>query len=270
VALSIHETEATSGFGYPHTWYVLILPMLPFLFRCLQCLRRYYDGLAVKAGSVQLINCFRYGLGLVVLLTIGFQTMHKNKGYWVYIVLPVRLVYSSFSLYWDTIMDWGLGQGRMMIKPTERQVLSAYPKWVYFLAITTNMIARFIWLPFLLLPVYQYQPSYGGYILGLIEIMRRFQWNFIRVEIEHVHNCEKYQVTAELHLPFTTTDLFTHEEDERDQAEPDDSDEQNQELSNKISNGGASFPGSPTVEADADYTVLRESISSEGIEDSKV
>jgi hypothetical protein len=221
VDISLHGTSVTTGFSNPHTWYIAVLPMLPFLFRCFQCLRRYFDG----SGPIQLYNFLRYCLGIVVLLLVGFQTMYKEKEFLVYLLLSVRLFYSLISLYWDINMDWGLGQGRMKIKPTEKQVMIAYPPWTYYAVIIIDGLTRFIWLPFLLFQIYDYHASYGSYILGIIEILRRFVWNFVRVEIEHVHNCEKYLVTEELHLPFATRDLFEHEKDEDDNEAEDDPDE---------------------------------------------
>jgi predicted small integral membrane protein len=222
VDLSIHPSHVSPSFSYPAVWYIAILPILPFLFRCLQSLRRYSDGL----GLIQLYNFLRYCLGIVVLLLIGFQTMYKEKKFLIYMILAFRLLYSLISLYWDISLDWGLGKGRMNSTSKEKQIMIAYPRWTYYAVIVFDALARFIWLPFLLFQIYEFHASYGSYILGIIEILRRFVWNFVRVEIEHVHNCEKYLATEETHLPFATKDLFEHEEDEDDNEAEDDQDDE--------------------------------------------
>jgi hypothetical protein len=129
-------------------------------------------------------------------------------------------------------MDWGLGQGRMFYQSKVDEIGSSkhgkmiiYPFWVYVAVISINILARFLWLPFLLYQRnYNYSIEYGWYTLGLVEIFRRFQWNFIRVEIEHVHNCEKYQVTTEIALPFTSQDLFYHVDPDTEDHDEEDGD----------------------------------------------
>jgi hypothetical protein len=53
-------------------------------------------------------------------------------------------------------------------------------------------------------------------ILGVLECVRRFQWNFFRLENEHLNNCGRYRITKEIPLPFefvvhqTRTNLIVH------------------------------------------------------------
>jgi hypothetical protein len=217
----------------PFTWYIAFLPMLPFYWRAMQCIRRYVDGLKVKAGPTQLINCSRYSLGLAVLLLSTLQTVYAQEKALVYVTMAVRIAYSVFSYYWDIYMDWGLGQGRWIqatrLSPSNNPnpspnpsgrsndndnegggkpgKLIVYPPWVYVFVIVTDGLTRFLWLPFSVLGLYEVKPKHVYFALGLIEVLRRFQWNFIRVEIEHIHNCEKLRVTEEVEF-FHAQDLF--------------------------------------------------------------
>jgi hypothetical protein len=197
-------------------WYVVFFAILPYFWRCIQSLRRYYDGLASNAGPTQLWNAFRYFIGICFVITQSCHTVYTNmysNVLWVY--LAVRLVWTTYSLYWDIVMDWGLGSSRMTLQktgPNENMIL--YPAWVYFFVIITDTCARYLWVPILFT-----RPDYSYFILALVEVLRRFQWDFFRVELEHVHNCEKYQVTADVKLPFASTDLFMLESPEAEDGQ---------------------------------------------------
>jgi hypothetical protein len=266
---TIHGRNIMKAFSYPTTWYTILIPLFPFWIRCMQCLRRYYDGLVSKAGPTQLYNCGRYCLGMMYLLFGGLYRFYEDNTFF-WIAIGFGIIYSCFSYYWDIIMDWGLGKGRLGISsdtsarsaqaigapsssdsfpledyptystsyPENKHPLITYPRWVYFLIMITDLLARFTWSPFLL--IYGTKANSGIYIIALIEILRRFQWNFFRVEIEHIHNCEQYQVIPELPLPFATTELFSYENEEEEEREKvnenaradedDDEEEQNQEI----------------------------------------
>lgn len=207
----------------PFTWYIALFPMIPFFWRAMQCLRRFSDGLKKQAGYTQLINCSRYSLAILVLVLNTFHSAYPHDNTWVYLALAIRVIYSMFSYYWDINMDWGLGNGRMI---TDSQVTTSvstsdtkdkmivYPAWVYYFVIATDGLTRFIWLPFSILSIYAIAVPTASYYLAVIELLRRFQWNFVRVEIEHVHNCEKFQVTEDVDLPFRTQDLFVESGEE--------------------------------------------------------
>jgi hypothetical protein len=197
-------------------WFVVFFAILPFFWRCIQSLRRYYDGLASNAGPTQLWNALRYFIGICFVITQSCHTVYTNMNsnvLWVY--LAVRLVWTTYSLYWDIVMDWGLGSHRMTLQktgPNENMII--YPAWAYFFVIITDAFARFLWVPILFT-----RPDYSYFILALVEVLRRFQWDFFRVELEHVHNCEKYQVTTNVKLPFASTDLFILETPETEDGQ---------------------------------------------------
>jgi hypothetical protein len=270
---TINGRTIMKDFTFPITWYTILIPLFPFWIRCMQCLRRYYDGLASHAGPTQLYNCGRYCLGMMYLLFSGLCRYYNDNNFF-WIAVGFGIGYSCFSYYWDIIMDWGLGKGRLGTSSTSSRKASSdvgvgisapdssesfpledyhtystsytgskhplitYPRWVYFFIMITDLLARFVWSPFLL--IYGSQANPGIYIISLIEILRRFQWNFFRVEIEHVHNCEQYQVIPELPLPFATKELFTYENEEEEEREKvnenakedeeDDDEEENEEI----------------------------------------
>jgi hypothetical protein len=45
-----------------------------------------------------------------------------------------------------------------------------------------------------------------GFIAGSMEAYRRFQWNFFRLENEHLNNCGQFRAIKEIPLPFSVID----------------------------------------------------------------
>ena len=227
---------------YPFTWYIVMLPIVPFYLRALQCIRRYIDG----ASYVQLMNCGRYTLGILVFIILGiFANSKLTSSSYDYstffrLVLALRLLYTGYSIYWDIVHDWGLSKGRMNILTKDIDTkLIIFPRAFYFFAITTDILARIAWLPiFISIEIYAMKIPYAFYVLGLIELFRRFQWNFIRVEMEHVHNCERNKATSDVTLPFASTDLFVNEMEE-DEEEHENEHEENNSNDKKSMKGNA-------------------------------
>lgn len=55
---------------------------------------------------------------------------------------------------------------------------------------------------------------YLGTILGVVEVGRRFFWNFFRVENEHLNNCGQFRVIRDISVhPIDLRDLGTNEEE---------------------------------------------------------
>lgn len=93
-----------------------------------------------------------------------------------------------------------------------------YPQAYYF-AMITNVLVRFGWLIYV--PIPGPHPNIRGGILGVAEALRRFQWNFFRLENEHLGNADQYRVTRELPLPYTVDpgELSDDGGDEDDQVQ---------------------------------------------------
>jgi hypothetical protein len=74
------------------------------------------------------------------------------------------------------------------------------PLQAYYFAIVTNALIRFSWIFYI--PILGPNPNVCGGILGVLEALRRFQWNFFRLENEHLGNADQYRVTREVPLPY--------------------------------------------------------------------
>jgi len=49
-------------------------------------------------------------------------------------------------------------------------------------------------------------------------MVRRVQWNFLRLENEHIGNADQYRVTREIPLPYTIEDRDDDSDDDNDEA----------------------------------------------------
>jgi EXS family len=64
-----------------------------------------------------------------------------------------------------------------------------------------NVILRFSWIVNTVgLPL---GSQVLGFMSGALEVYRRFQWNFFRLENEHLNNCGQFRAIKEIPLPFS-------------------------------------------------------------------
>lgn len=168
------------------------LTALPLLIRLAQSIRRY-------AGSgliTHLINGGKYSFGIVSYLYYylwRFQDTHYNP--WFSIWLTFAIIYSTYATCWDLIMDWSLLRLRARHFLLRNEL--GYPNhiYIYYFAIVTNCLAHFSWVIYI--------PEQGPnmltrtFIVGFLEMLRRIQWNFYRLENEHIGNTDQYRVAGE-------------------------------------------------------------------------
>lgn len=96
----------------------------------------------------------------------------------------------------------------------------------------SNILIRAVWV----LYIPQRGPNFllRSFIAGLLEMLRRVQWNFsafflyhnrgpradtqdlVRVENEHLGNVDQYRITREVPLPYSLEDLIRESENDED------------------------------------------------------
>lgn len=123
-----------------------------------------------------------------------------------------------FSLYWDTVMDFGFLQTDSKNLFLRNELVVFPNKIVYYYMILFNLAARFTWI----IPVYLLfikDNELMSLALAVIEIIRRFHWSFLRIEYEHLNNCNSFRAVEELKV--RTDDLFYKDmvHESRDQIE---------------------------------------------------
>ncbi|KDR80317.1 hypothetical protein GALMADRAFT_62135, partial [Galerina marginata CBS 339.88] len=187
-----------------------IIATLPLLIRLVQSIKRYADSKLVT----HLINGGKYGTGIITYL-FYFMWRHRQDTHGTIFAFwcLFSVCYSIYAGAWDLLMDWSvlrLHAKNPLLRP--ELIYSNHPPMYYF-AIITNILIRFIWVIYI--------PSNGPnmmvrtFIAGFLEMLRRWQWNFYRLENEHLGNMDQYRVTREVPLPYVFNDR-TREDDADD------------------------------------------------------
>ena len=106
----------------------------------------------------------------------------------------VSAVISSLYAYtWDIKMDWGLMDKNAGENTFLREEVVYNSKFYYYFAIIEDFVLRFGWSVSVALnqtghilgDMVEWLPT----ILAVLEVFRRFVWNFFRLENEHLNNC---------------------------------------------------------------------------------
>ncbi|KAK5821639.1 EXS family-domain-containing protein, partial [Linnemannia elongata] len=184
-----------------HMWITPFLTALPAWFRFLQCLRRYRDTLE---WFPHLVNAGKYTASLINLF-VYFSFRHYGgsqlKTAWIF----VSTITSCYTFAWDIYMDWGLFRfgkngGGANGHPFLRQELVYSRTWVYYMAIVLDFVGRFSWTV-RLIPM-NVNVTLLSFALAFLEVLRRWQWNFFRLENEHLNNCGQFRAIKDIPLPF--------------------------------------------------------------------
>ncbi|CAF1079183.1 unnamed protein product [Rotaria sordida] len=156
----------------------------PSLLRLTQCLRRYYD---TKLKFPHLVNAGKYSVSIIVAITNSLR----------------RANIAFNQLIWDVKMDWGLfhknaGENRFL-----RDHIIYSSKNYYYYAIIQDLVFRYSWTVNIFIHFNSGAAEYSdviGFGFGLLELIRRFSWNFFRLEYEHLNNCGRYRVIRDISI----------------------------------------------------------------------
>ena len=150
---------------------------------------------------IHLVNAAKYASSILNVFFYFLYRHHGSQGtasfaLWI-LFASINSVYTSS---WDLIMDWNLLQSNARY-PLLRSHLAFDDVWpMYYVAMATNVFIRFIWVIYL----------FGGpaslplrsFLAALLEMLRRWQWNFIRLENEHLGNADSFKIIRDLPLPY--------------------------------------------------------------------
>ncbi|KAM5537632.1 hypothetical protein V8D89_008710 [Ganoderma adspersum] len=195
----------------PRWGIAFLLAALPLLVRLVQSVKRFVDSGLVT----HLINGGKYGSGILQVL---FYFLWRSQGGVHGPMFVAWCVFAtSYSIYagaWDLLMDWSLLRPHAPYPMLRQELLYHNTIPFYYFAIVSNILIRFIWVIYI--------PSRGPnyiirtFIAAMLEVLRRWQWNFLRLENEHLGNIDQYRVTREVPLPYTHED-HSHESDGDDE-----------------------------------------------------
>jgi len=167
--------------------------------RILQCLKRFSSS---KLVFPHILNAFKYMLVLISLLFDilyfpGDESLKANTS----VILKIISLVASFL--WDVVIDWAIIRNRYV-----------FPKYFYLFAVIYNLCARSLSVfIFIQDPKNDSENDYLRIAESLCEIIRRCVWTLIRVEVEHLNNCDELKSKKSINL--TAGELFykkDHEE----------------------------------------------------------
>eukprot|EP00656_Telonema_subtile_P004367 TRINITY_DN11984_c0_g1_i3.p1 TRINITY_DN11984_c0_g1~~TRINITY_DN11984_c0_g1_i3.p1 ORF type:complete len:238 (+),score=68.18 TRINITY_DN11984_c0_g1_i3:90-803(+) len=163
--------------------------------RQFQCLRKYRD---TGARMPNLANAFKYAFATIVVFfgTFSPDLYDLDDATAVHILFIVVVALSTLYTYsWDVLQDWSLGDKQ---NGYLRETLMFRHHCYYWAAILVDIFMRFLWV-ITLVPHNKKAPFGSDFyntlspFLGMIEILRRTMWGFIRVENEHLNNFTGYR-----------------------------------------------------------------------------
>ncbi|QRW04806.1 xenotropic and polytropic retrovirus receptor 1 [Ceratobasidium sp. AG-Ba] len=205
-----HHIQQRCQLG-PHWSIPIVLSGLPSFIRLVQCIRRYID----SKNHIHLVNGGKYTASIINYITYyAWRHYGSNRDFRLGIWILFATINSCYTSYWDLTMDWSVLQVKGVQYKFLRKEL-AYSNYVplYYIAIITNVVIRFIWVWYI--PTGGLSAGIRSFLFALLEMLRRIQWNFFRLENEHIGNADQFRVTREVPLPY----VFTGEQDSDDEAE---------------------------------------------------
>ncbi|XP_055959552.1 uncharacterized protein LOC126655756 isoform X2 [Mercurialis annua] len=175
--------EADSICG-SHSIAIPLVLVLPYIFRLFQCLRQYKD----TRERTSLFNALKYSTAVPVIFLSALK-YHVFPDRWTGFYRPLWLLSSVlnslYSFYWDVTRDWDLSGFTRIFKfnkPNFWSYILHGQKWVYFWVIGSNLILRCTWT--YKLSAHLRHNYLTLFMIAALEMVRRFQWVFFRVENE--------------------------------------------------------------------------------------
>ncbi|XP_012078153.1 SPX and EXS domain-containing protein 1 isoform X4 [Jatropha curcas] len=175
--------EADSVCG-SHSIAIPLVLVSPYIFRLFQCLRQYKD----TKEKTSLFNALKYSTAVPVIFLSALK-YHVVPDSWTNFYRPLWLLSSVlnslYSFYWDVTRDWDLSCFTRIFKFNRPNICSYLiygRKWVYFWVIGSNLILRCTWT--YKLSAHLRHNYLTVFTITLLEMVRRFQWIFFRVENE--------------------------------------------------------------------------------------
>ncbi|CAF1006902.1 unnamed protein product [Didymodactylos carnosus] len=187
--------------------------LLPSWFRFAQCLRRYRD---TKHKFPHLANAGKYASGFFTAITNTIRratNLHYNNNKivnpYLYLWFVTSFIGATYKFIWDLKMDWGFFDKNAGENKYLREQIVYPSKIYYYAAIIEDFILRYIWV--INVFIYFRTPSaeYAdiiGFAFGIVEVIRRFIWNFFRLENEHLNNCGEFRAVRDISIRATPTD----------------------------------------------------------------
>ena len=174
------------------SWRVPLALAVPSLVRFAQCLRAHRDaslsrGLPMLRMTPDLWNAIKYTTALPV-ICLSYVHHHVTADEWAAAWRPLWLfaaiVNTAYSVYWDVTRDWELGAIHRVVD-SRRLLLRhdlLYSRGFYYYLLVSNTVMRCAWTH--KLSSHLRSRVLANMLAACIEAVRRFQWAFVRIEVE--------------------------------------------------------------------------------------
>jgi xenotropic and polytropic retrovirus receptor 1 len=166
---------------------VLLVVLIVQAYRIMQCIRMgYQEGKYIM--TPHMANTLKYILSLASAVISYVYNLGYTHLLWLWVVISV--ISTLYSYMYDLKMAWGLLETNSK-NWLLRKYLTFESKRNYYLVIAVNFLMRFSWTLTLSPSIAAYfgNPSLLTLVTGCIEIIRRGIWNLLRLEKEHLKNC---------------------------------------------------------------------------------
>lgn len=202
-----------------------VITAIPYWIRLQQCVRRFYDSQRGSRERIEhVINAGKYTMSLV---SIGLASVGRYSAidgpFWSD---PGRVAWISclfigalYSFAWDVVMDWGLVEVSCATDSTADSTRSRFPvfplkirwkttrdrvfrsTWFYAWAVCSNLVGRFAWAVTItphmnhgVFFIFSGLTNEGlATLVAVVELLRRAQWTFLRLENEYLNNAAHYR-----------------------------------------------------------------------------
>nr|XP_029121721.1 SPX and EXS domain-containing protein 1 isoform X5 [Elaeis guineensis] len=197
--------EADSVCG-SHSVAIPLVLVFPYVCRFFQCLRQYRD----TKEKTSLLNALKYSTAVPVIFLSALK-YHVFPDKWTNFYRPLWLlssvINSLYSFYWDIARDWDLSVFTRIFKFKAPHLCTSllYGRiWVFYWVIGSNLILRCTWT--YKLSAHLRHNYLTVFTITALEISRRFQWIFFRVENEW------NKMTAKQNIELSTEDVPKEED----------------------------------------------------------
>ncbi|KAK1390942.1 phosphate transporter PHO1-like [Heracleum sosnowskyi] len=188
---SCSNSDVFKTFGF-------IVATIPYAWRLLQCLRRFFE----EKDNMQGLNGLKYFSTIVAVTTRTAYSLDDTSISWKVVAIITSAIAAISGTYWDLVYDWGL-LDRKSKNPWLRDKLLVPHKNVYYGAMVLNVVLRLAWLQTVLDVEFTFLHRQTLItIVASLEIIRRGVWNFFRLENEQLNNSENYRAFKSVPLPF--------------------------------------------------------------------
>nr|WPQ75098.1 xenotropic and polytropic retrovirus receptor 1 [Antheraea pernyi] len=195
-------------------WYVItraIVNIVPAWSRFWQCLRRYRDS---REAWPHLVNAGKYSTTFFVVIFSTLRKIYSDRyedtydNPFLYAWFGCQLISSIYTYTWDVKMDWGLFSCGPRAENKFLRDEIVYSPGFYYFAIVEDFVLRFIWtVSYVVTEKNLASHETMTSILAPLEVIRRFIWNFFRLENEHLNNCGKFRAVRDISVaPLDSSD----------------------------------------------------------------